>query len=472
MSPRTNAQVAFASAVAVLLFSAGAAYFTIARLRVSAGWVLHTFAVESALGELDASMASLARARTGFSITGNDQLLETFDSDVPLARQKLQRVIALTADNPRQREFCSRLEDVTNRRLDLFRQSIALRKSAPRDDAGQKNLTNEGLTLTLQHVSLVDEMRREEQRLLALRMSVSNRLYVTTVIILASTFALALLLFLVHYRLLTSELKARAQAERAALDGEDSLRSLTARLLQLQDEERRKFSRELHDSLGQYLASVKMNLEMYSRAHPEEEDEFLANALQHLDQSIAETRTISHLLHPPLLDEIGFASAAKWYLQGFSERSGLDVNVDLPEDLVRLPKPLELGLFRVLQETLTNIHRHAKSEKADVSLKVFSEQVILKIKDYGKGIPQELLVAFRNKGTSFGVGLTGMRERVRELGGHLEVQSDTTGTLVSVTLPIKTNQRPAASPVAALTSIPDPRSSQASETSGTTQPKK
>ena len=449
--------MAFASAVAVLLLSAGAAYFTIARLRVSASWVLHTFAVESALGELDASMASLARARTGYAITGNDQLLETFDSDVPVARQKLQRVITLTTDNPRQRESCSRLEDVTNRRLDLFRQSIALRKSAPRDDAGQKNLTNEGLTLTLQHVSLMDEMRREEQRLLALRMSASNRLYVTAVIILASTFALALFLFLIHYRLLTGELKARALAERAALDGEDSLRSLTARLLQLQDEERRKFSRELHDSLGQYLASVKMNLEMYSRAHPEE-DEFLANALQLLDQSISETRTISHLLHPPLLDEVGFASAARWYLQGFSERSGLDVNVDIPEDLVRLPRPLELGLFRVLQETLTNIHRHSKSEKAEVGLKIISEHVILKIKDYGKGIPQELLVTFRNKGMGMGVGLTGMRERVRELGGHLEVQSDTKGTLVSVTLPIKSNQRLASSPVAVLTSIPDPRS--------------
>ncbi len=458
MSPRKNAQLAFASAVAVLLLSAGAAYFTISRLRVSAGWVLHTFEVERSLGALDASMASLARSRTGYAITGDDQLLESFDSDVPLARQKLQRVITLTEDNPRQQEFCSRLQDVTNRRLDLFRQSIALRKLAPRDDAGQKNLTNEGLSLTLQHVSLMDQMRGEEQRLLALRMSASNRLYITTVVILSSTFALALLLFLIHYRLLTGELKRRALAERAALEGEDSLRSLTARLLQLQDEERRKFSRELHDSLGQYLASVKMNLEMYSRAHPEEDDEFLANALQHLDQSIAETRTISHLLHPPLLDEVGFASAAKWYLQGFSERSGVSVNVDIPEDLGRLPKALELGLFRVLQEALTNIHRHSKSVKADVSLKVLAEQVILQIKDFGKGIPQELLVTFRNKGMSFGVGLTGMRERVRELGGHLEVQSDAFGTLVAVTLPIKSNQRPASPPVAALTSLPEPQS--------------
>ena len=204
-------------------------------------------------------------------------------------------------------------------------------------------------------------MRQEEQQLLKLRMAASNRLYTLTVVILAFSFALALILFFIHYRLLTSELKARALAESAAREGEESLRQLTSRLLQMQDEERRKFSRELHDSLGQYLAGVKMNLDMFSGAKPT--DELLANAIQLLDQSIAETRTISHLLHPPLLDEVGFASAAKWYLQGFSERSGVEVKVEMPDDLGRLPRPLELGLFRVLQESLTNIHRHSKSAR-------------------------------------------------------------------------------------------------------------
>ncbi|MGA9073374.1 MAG: sensor histidine kinase, partial [Candidatus Sulfotelmatobacter sp.] len=209
---------------------------------------------------------------------------------------------------------------------------------------------------------------------------------------------------------------------------------LTSRLLQMQDEERRKFSRELHDSLGQYLAGVKMNLDMFSGAKPT--DELLANAIQLLDQSIAETRTISHLLHPPLLDEVGFASAAKWYLQGFSERSGVEVKVEMPDDLGRLPRPLELGLFRVLQESLTNIHRHSKSAKAEVTLKPLPGKVVLQVKDYGKGIPQELLKTFRTRGTGFGVGLTGMRERVRELGGQLEIQSNLSGTQISVTMPL------------------------------------
>ncbi len=149
-----------------------------------------------------------------------------------------------------------------------------MKKSSPKDDPGQIALTDEGLTLTLQHSFIMSEMRGEEQRLLALRMGISNRLYNLTVIILAVTFALALVLFLIHYSLLTSELKARALAERAAHDGEESLRSLTSRLLQMQDEERRKFSRELHDSLGQYLAGVKMNLDMFSQARPTDEQNY------------------------------------------------------------------------------------------------------------------------------------------------------------------------------------------------------
>ena len=150
-----------------------------------------------------------------------------------------------------------------------------------------------------------------------------------------------------------------------ARDSEDSLRRLTGRLLQLQDAERRKFSRELHDSLGQYLAGVKMTLEMFATRH---EETLLAEAIQLLDQAMAETRTISHLLHPPLLDEAGLSSAARWYLEGFAQRSGIEIKIDLPDNVGRLPKPVALGLFRVLQESLTNIHRHSESTKADVVL--------------------------------------------------------------------------------------------------------
>jgi signal transduction histidine kinase len=203
----------------------------------------------------------------------------------------------------------------------------------------------------------------------------------------------------------------------------------------LQDEERRKFSRELHDSLGQYLAGVKMNLDMFSSNQPP--DRFLTEAMSLLEQSISETRTISHLLHPPLLDEAGFTSAAKWYIDGFAQRSGIEVKADLPDAVDRLPRPIELGLFRVLQESLTNIHRHSGSTRAEIALKILPRKVLLTVQDFGRGLPQELLAAFRSSGTNSGVGLAGMRERMRELGGQLNIQSTPTGTLVSVSMPLR-----------------------------------
>jgi signal transduction histidine kinase len=213
------------------------------------------------------------------------------------------------------------------------------------------------------------------------------------------------------------------------------------RLLRLQDEERRKFSRELHDSLGQYLVGAKMNLDMLAKERPA--DEVLTGAIHLLDQSIAETRTISHLLHPPLLDEAGLASAARWYVQGFAQRSGVEVQLDIPDEMARLPKSIELGLFRVLQESLTNIHRHSKSSKAEIELKIAAGCVVLKVKDYGRGIPGELLRSFRTKGTKSGVGLAGMQERIRDLGGKLDIQSSGAGTLVSAVMPLFELKQPA-----------------------------
>jgi signal transduction histidine kinase len=433
MSPRKNAQVAFVSAVAVLLLSAIAAYVTIGHLKTSQGWVVHTYQVQSALGEIDASVARAARARNSYLATKDEAVLPSFDAAIPEIQRKLAEVRKLTQDNPRQQQFDANLEATTMQRIDLFRQMMALRKTNPADAAGQREMATQDLALAYERASIMQQMRDEEQRLLQLRTMASNRFFSLTVATLALTFALSLILFSIHYLLLTAELKARAEAEHVSRESEESLRHLTSRLLQMQDEERRKFSRELHDSLGQYLAGVKMNLDMSARAHPE--DSLLAGAIQLLDDSIAETRTISHLLHPPLLDEVGFSSAAKWYLQGFSERSGVDVKMDVPENLGRLPRDVELALFRVLQESLTNIHRHSNSSKAEVALQSLPDKIILRVKDYGNGIPEELLTTFQTKGTTLGVGLSGMRERVRELSGHLDIQSNSSGTVISVTFP-------------------------------------
>jgi signal transduction histidine kinase len=425
--------VTFASAVVLLFLSGLATYLTIVRLLESQKWVVHTHEVQAALGNVDSMALDAGRARSGYTLTGNADFLGKFETAVLNIDQALQHLRELTKDNPGQQNLCTRLEALSASRVSLLRESIELKKSAPQDDQGQAEISRRGLPIAADITFTMQQMREEEQGLLDVRARVSNHLFVLAVVVLMITFILALILFSVHYRLLTTELDARELAERSVRESEKSLRTLTGRLLQLQDEERRRFSRELHDSLGQYLAAVKMNLDMFSNSQPT--DRLLSEAIHLLDQSIAETRTISHLLHPPLLDEAGFSSAAKWYLDGFAQRSGIEVKWDFPDDVGRLPKSIELGLFRVLQESLTNIHRHSGSTKAEVALKLSPDRVILEIRDYGTGIPQGLLRNFQDKGTNSGVGLAGMRERLRELGGQLDIRSGH-GTLISATMPL------------------------------------
>jgi signal transduction histidine kinase len=433
MPARKKAQAAFASAVILLCLSGLATYFTIVRLMRSEKWVIHTHKVQAVLGDVDSAVLNAGRACSGYVITGSAEFLSSFEATAPKIYQALQRLRELTKDNPTQPELSTRVEELTARRLALFRESIERRKTFPQDQQGQADISRRALPIASDLTSTMEQMRDQAQKSLDARAKLSKRWFTLAVVVLMVTFILALIMFSIHYQLLTAELNAREQAEGTVRESEQSLRSLTARLLLLQDEERRRFSRELHDSLGQYLAGVKMNLDMFSNSQPA--DRLLTEAVQLLDQSIAETRTISHLLHPPLLDEAGFSSAAKWYLEGFAQRSGIEVKMDLPDNVGRLPKSIELGLFRVLQESLTNIHRHSGSSRADVALKVFPDKVILEVRDYGKGIPRELRENFRTKGISFGVGLAGMRERVRELGGDFDIQAKTPGNSISVTLP-------------------------------------
>jgi signal transduction histidine kinase len=438
MSPQKKARLAFASAVLLLFLSGLAVYVTIVRLLESEQWVVHTYEIQAALGAVDSAVARAGRARSAYVATGDPKSIDQFEAAIPELSKVIQRVRELTKDNPIQQDRCTRLEASTGHRIELFRNSIQLQQRSPGDLQGQADISSESVIFASETSSIMQQMRDTEQQLLGVREDRSNRLFTLAIVILASTFLLALVMFSVHYRLLSAELTARGKAERIARDSEESMRSLAARLLQLQDEERRKFSRELHDSLGQYLSGVKMHLDMFST---QPTPTLLSEAIHLLDQSISETRTISHLLHPPLLDEAGFASAAKWYLEGFAQRSGIQVNLDLPDDVGRLPRPIELGLFRVLQESLTNIHRHSGSSKADISLKLLPRTVVLNVRDYGRGLPQELLTVFRAQGTNSGVGLAGMRERMRELGGHLDIQSGPTGTLISVTMPLQERVR-------------------------------
>lgn len=141
------------------------------------------------------------------------------------------------------------------------------------------------------------------------------------------------------------------------------------------------------------------------------------------------------MLHPPILDDIGFASAARWYVEGFSERGGIRVELNLPENLKRLPGAVELALFRVLQESLTNVRWHSGSQKAEVSVSLTEHEVIMRVRDYGKGMSQAVLQKLQHNEGDLGLGISGMKERLRELGGHLEIHSDSNGTEIEAVLP-------------------------------------
>jgi PAS domain S-box-containing protein len=196
---------------------------------------------------------------------------------------------------------------------------------------------------------------------------------------------------------------------------EQDLRLLSARVLRLQDEERRRIARDLHDSTGQTLAALRMSLGAVERlvsATPEAAAP-LTEAQELANQALREIRTTSYLLHPPLLDEVGFASAARWYVEGFTSRSGIRADLQL-NPVPPLKKEFELALFRILQESLSNVHRHSESTAVEIQLNADAENTILSIRDFGRGMPQ----------------------RVRELGGHLRVESNGVGTRIIATLPI------------------------------------
>jgi PAS domain S-box-containing protein len=224
------------------------------------------------------------------------------------------------------------------------------------------------------------------------------------------------------------DVTARRNAERA-------IRRLSARLISLQDQERRRIARELHDGLGQYLVALKLTIERLRHPEANGEASVFAQCGDLLEKAIAETRTLSYLLHPPLLDEAGFCSAAGWFVDGFSQRSGIPVNLSIPPDFPRFSNAVELALFRTLQEGLTNIHRHSQSTSAEIHLQLDAENVVLEVQDHGRGIPGPIMAQLQNGETQSGVGLAGMRERVRELGGQFEIQANDPGTLIRVTLP-------------------------------------
>ena len=223
---------------------------------------------------------------------------------------------------------------------------------------------------------------------------------------------------------------------------EESLSQLSGRLLKLQDEERRRIARELHDSTSQTLSALALNLSLLQLRTSQLDSEVLktvAEAVRLAEQASNEVRNISHLLHPPDLDEVGLTAAIQWHVRKFAERTGLHVDVKLPPHFQRLDSEQELTLFRVVQEGLTNVHRHSGSSTARVQLALRRGNVVLQIEDMGHGIPTGALdLDYGFSGSiDVGVGIRGMRQRIRQLGGQLEIRSNHSGTCVTAILPLE-----------------------------------
>ena len=224
-------------------------------------------------------------------------------------------------------------------------------------------------------------------------------------------------------------------------EAESQLRALTTRIMACQDQERRRIARDLHDTTGQTLAAVKMTIAELERTVGTSRDGLrLIRELNSLtDQASQEIRTTSYLLHPPLLDEAGFLSAARWFVEGFAKRSGIEVHCQFPQSSERMPKECELPLFRILQEGLTNVHRYSGASHVQITLSRQGEQISLEVRDDGCGISPDRLQQLQQS-DGLGVGIAGMRERMRELGGTLDIRSDEKGTILRASLPV-TNEK-------------------------------
>jgi signal transduction histidine kinase len=422
----------FVSSLIVLGLLAIAADKAAARYGSSADWVAHTKDVETEVGRVRMKAAQAEADVLEYLDSGDTERLERFRADAKEAEGHVVNLRKLTVDNAAQQTRLDRLE------AGLKETITGLERLATLGNATNSRLTGDASrqeATVRAHIDEVDGdlqgMRAEEQNLLVTRVQASTIAYRDVRLLFAASLIIVAVLLGLSFQSIVAQVRERRQAEAA-------VRKLSARLLTTQDVERRRVARELHDSVGQIFASLGMTL------GPKAHDVSLSapvkramdDALQLVQEGVKETRTISHLLHPPLLEELGFEAAAKWYIEGFAKRSHIEVELHAPETNRRLPEGMELLLFRALQESLTNVHRHSGSQRVDVSLVSDAKAVTLRVKDYGKGISAELLETLRASPASTGVGLGGLRERVREFDGKMEIESDASGTVLTIELPL------------------------------------
>jgi signal transduction histidine kinase len=398
---------------------------------------MHTYAVRGLLKDLRSDIESVHANFDLYQLTGNYNEVAHLDEQLQKELAMVGELQKFTADNALQQVRLDAFQQTLQQDIDQLSGCVR-QQNCPGPNTAARN---EFLaTLAGRRRSMSDMLRNMEsmeETLLQTRLAVWHRLFMRLAIILGVCLTLALLLLAYNFGLLFREIERRKQLVQIEKNNAESYKMLSARILELQDVERRRIARELHDSVGQFLAGLKINLGRLQRRDAEASSQsypLLMESIELTDRAIGEVRTISHLLHPPLLDELGFHSAARWYAEGFAKRSGIQVNLHLAEVVERLPKQIELALFRVLQESLTNVHRHAKASTVDIEVLCTDDLVILAVSDDGRGLHPDVLQRFRG-GHAGGIGLAGMRERLAELGGRLEVDSGPSGTRIRAILP-------------------------------------
>lgn len=421
--------------VLLTVMAAGAvAYFTERGIVSGRDWVIHSYQVRSQLSDLQ---IEIMRARNGEVIsilTRQDLGLPLSHEQANLAARTVDELRRLTRDNPEQQKRLNQLGPLLSQGISLIESQPGSAGLSVRMSADARNRQQEIDDRESQINGIVAGMQSEEEGLLEQRLLAWNHLFRRNVVMLAFAFAIMSVMLVYQFRLLLAEVARTKDTEKRVRDNAESYRLMSARILELQDSERRRIARELHDSVGQFLAGLKINLSQLADGVRVDRPKLIRETIELTDYAIQEVRTISHLLHPPLMEELGFLSAARWYVDEYGKRSQIRVSLSVDEPIQRLPREIEIALFRVLQEALTNVYRHAAAQTVDVRIQCRDEHVALIVADDGKGIPEEVLARFRG-GAAPGIGLAGMRERLGEFGGQITVESSRAGSVVQATIP-------------------------------------
>lgn len=418
----------FAASIAVLASLAYMGDLSASRYAASESSLSHMREVELQVALLRSRMEAASALR--FQVLADPEAVSHYARTMDLLEVRFAELQRLTEDNEAQQADLAKLRPLLGEWKRLLAENTPHASSSGVAALPETAVQQED-TVSASIGTILNDMQKHEENLVTSGTIVSQQNYRRLRLELAVGFLAGLIALVISFRALLVQLRMRATAE-------SSVRKLNAHILSAQDVERRRLARELHDGLGQIFAGLVMDLDMLAKKADanEEVQSIVSSAREIAAQGAAETRTISYLLHPPMLDELGFEHALKWYVDGFIKRSRIDVSLEFPERFQRLPDSISLVLFRVIQESLTNVHRHSGSARAKIIVTRTPDRVDVGVSDFGKGMSPERLKNIQESSSGAGVGLGGMRERVADLGGRFNLESGLTGTTVRVSLPL------------------------------------